>query len=94
MMVLINYLPLCFQAIQGVSAMESGIRILPVIIALIVASILAGGIITVVGYYTPFLIACSAFMSIGAGLITCFKVETKSPISVGYQVLLGFGIGL
>jgi hypothetical protein len=54
--VLIFYLPLYFQSIKGVSATKSGIDVLPLILSNVVASIVAGGLITVVGYYTPFII--------------------------------------
>ncbi|TVY85231.1 Rubrofusarin-specific efflux pump aurT [Lachnellula suecica] len=91
---LVYFLPVWFQAIQGVSAVESGIRVLPVIIALVVSSIIAGGLVSAVGYYTPFLIACSVVMSVGAGLMTTFQVDTRHALWIGYQVIYGFGIGL
>lgn len=94
MMAVVYYLPLWFQAIQNVDAVQSGIRILPMIIAIVVASIFAGPTVSVVGYYTPFLIASSAVMAVGAGLLMLFKVDTAQPIWIGYQVVFGFGIGL
>jgi hypothetical protein len=94
MTVLVYFLPVWFQAIEGVSAIESGIRVLPLIIALVASSIIAGGSVSAVGYYTPFLIACSVVMSVGAGLMTTFKVDTRKALWIGYQVIYGFGIGL
>ena len=52
--IIISYLPIWCQVIQGVSATESGIRLLPLILALVVASLVAGGLVSKVGYYTPF----------------------------------------
>lgn len=92
--VIVYFLPVWFQAIQGVSAIESGVRLLPVIVALVVSSIIAGGSVSAVGYYTPFLIACSIVMSVGAGLLTTFKVDSRKAIWIGYQAIFGFGIGL
>ena len=46
------YIPLWFQAITGVSAVKSGINILPSILSVVVFSIVSGGLVTVVGYYT------------------------------------------
>jgi hypothetical protein len=94
MTVIIYFLPVWFQAIERVSAIESGIRILPLIIALLVASIIAGGTVSALGYYTPMLIGCSIVMSAGAGMMTTFKVDTGKAIWIGYQVIFGFGIGL
>ncbi|MCJ1399120.1 hypothetical protein MMC11_002322 [Xylographa trunciseda] len=88
------YLPVWFQAIEGVNAVQSGIRILPLILAVLVASIFAGGLVTAIGYYTPVLIACSIIMSIGGGLLTTFTVSTPEPLWIGYQVVFGFGVGL
>ena len=65
MMAVVYYLPLWFQAVQNVDAVQSGIRILPIIVAIVVASIFAGPTVSVVGYYTPFLIASSVVMSVG-----------------------------
>jgi hypothetical protein len=88
------YLAIWFQAIQGVNALQSGIRTLPFILGLVVASIVAGGGVTKLGYYTPFMIVGSCFMSIGAGLLTTLKVTSGSPAWIGFQILIGFGMGL
>ncbi|MCJ1395326.1 hypothetical protein MMC18_008210 [Xylographa bjoerkii] len=91
----IYYLPLWFQAIQGVSAIGSGIRNIPLLLGTFVTALLSGWIITKVGYYTPFMIACSVLMSIGAGLMTTFKsVGTGSSEWIGYQTLYGIGLGM
>ncbi|KAI9810458.1 MAG: hypothetical protein M1827_006234 [Pycnora praestabilis] len=94
MMILVYYLPLWFQAIKGVSAVESGIRSLPMIISLVVVSILTGISVTKFGYYTPFMIASAVLMSIGAGLITTLKVDSGHPKWIGYQVVFGLGLGM
>jgi MFS family permease len=88
------YLPIWFQAIKGVNALESGIRGLPFILALVFSSIIAGGGVSQTGYYTPFMIACSCLMSIGAGLLTTLRLDSGSGEWIGYQVLAGLGMGL
>ncbi|KIH87846.1 MFS aflatoxin efflux pump [Sporothrix brasiliensis 5110] len=94
MMIFIYYLPIWFQAIQGVSAVNSGIRTLPLVLGMVVASIGSGVAISRVGYYSPFMISGVVFMSIGAGLLTTLQVDTGSSKWIGYQVLFGFGMGL
>lgn len=94
MNLIVYYLPIWFQAIKGASAVKSGVMNLPMILGLVVASIMGGGLVTALGYYTPFMIASSILMSIGAGLITTFTPETGHPEWIGYQVLFGFGIGI
>lgn len=38
--------------------------------------------------------ASSCLMSIGAGLISAWRIDTRSGMWIGYQIMLGFGIGL
>ena len=90
---LVYYLPIWFQAIKGTTATESGIRNLPMIMGLVVTSVLSGFIITKIGYYTPFMIASSVFVAIGAGLMSTFKVNTGHAAWIGYQAIFGFGMG-
>lgn len=87
------YLPLWFQVIDGVSAVDSGIRLLPMLLSLVVASILTGGLVSRIGYYTPFLMLGIVLSSIGAGLLTTLGVHTSSAKWIGFQVLYGFGLG-
>ncbi|KAJ7075565.1 major facilitator superfamily domain-containing protein [Mycena belliarum] len=91
--ILVYFLPIWFQAIKGVSAVKSGIDNLPMILSLVISSLIAGGVITVVGYYTPFMILSSVLMAVGAGLITTFTPATGSARWIGFQVVYGFGVG-
>ena len=94
MMVWIYFLPIYFQAIFGSSAIRSGIQLLPFVLSVVIGSILAGGLVTAIGYYTPFSILSSCVMSVGAGLCSTFGVHTEAPRWIGYQIIVGFGIGL
>jgi hypothetical protein len=92
--ILTYYMPIWFQAVKGVSAVRSGIMNLPLILGVVFASIITGGLVTVIGYYTPFMIASSVAMSIGCGLITTFMPSTGHSAWIGYQALSGLGVGL
>ena len=94
MMIFIYYLPIYFQAIRGVSAVQSGIRTLPLVLGMVVAAMSSGIVITRVGYYTPFMLAGVCFMSVGAGLLTTLQPDTPSSHWIGYQFLYGWGLGL
>ena len=94
MMLMIYYIPIWFQAIKDVSAVKSGINVLPLILGLVVASISAGILVNRIGYYAPFMILNSILMSIGAGLITTWTPSTGHSKWIGYQALYGFGLGL
>ena len=90
----IYYVPIWFQAIKGTSATESGIRNLPMILSLVIFSLIAGGLVTATGYFTPFMIASSILMAIGAGLIATFKVDSPPAHWIGYQIVYGLGVGI
>ncbi|KAJ5612142.1 hypothetical protein N7510_005336 [Penicillium lagena] len=92
--VITYYLPIWFQAIKGATAMKSGIMNLPLIISVVVVSILAGGLVTACGYYTPFMLASSVIMTIGAGLLTTLETNSNHSKWIGYQALFGIGLGL
>ena len=84
---------LYFQAIQGVSAVQAGIKILPLLLACVLASIATGGLISVIGYYGAIILPSLVLFSIGAGLITTFDIDTPLREWFGFQVLCGLGIG-
>jgi hypothetical protein len=67
---------------------------LPLIISVVVLGILAGGLVTACGYYTPFMIASSIIMTIGAGLLSTLEVDSGHPKWIGYQVVFGVGLGM
>ncbi|KAF2724191.1 MFS general substrate transporter [Polychaeton citri CBS 116435] len=91
---MVYYLPIWFQAIEGVDAMQSGIRSIALVLSLVVASMAAGvAVATVVGYYNPFMIASSVLASVGAGMLCLLKVDSKAGVWIGYQILYGIGIG-
>ncbi|XXG95876.1 hypothetical protein Hte_002148 [Hypoxylon texense] len=91
---LIYYLSLYFQAIQGDSAVEAGMKLLPLLISVVVSSIVSGGLITATGYYNPFILAEIAMVAVGAGLITTFDLRTPFARWFGYQVVDGLGVGV
>ncbi|KAJ7197976.1 major facilitator superfamily domain-containing protein [Mycena pura] len=88
------YLPIWFQAIHGVSAVHSGIDNLPLILSLVVGSLLAGGLITRIGYYAPFMIAGSVVAAVGTGLVSTFTTTSNHRRWIPFQVICGFGIGI
>ncbi|KAK9495527.1 major facilitator superfamily domain-containing protein [Lipomyces doorenjongii] len=94
MITLVYFVPLWFQAIKGVSAVQSGINTLPLVLSLVIAAIISGATITRTGWYNPWMILCSVLMAIGAGFLTTFQVDTGSAKWIGYQCLFGFGLGM
>ncbi|CAI7623242.1 unnamed protein product [Penicillium glandicola] len=92
--VFVYFLPIWFQCIKGSSAVESGIHLLPMMLSMVVGSIGGGIANSKLGYYTPLAIIGSCIMSVGAGLLTTFQVDTGEGKWIGYQVVYGIGLGL
>ncbi|KAH0543535.1 hypothetical protein GP486_008571, partial [Trichoglossum hirsutum] len=92
--VLIFYLPLYFQSVKGSSATKSGIQVLPLFLSTVLSSIASGVLITLVGYYTPFVISGTALFCIGTGLISTYSTHTSFGRWFGYQILTGAGVGV
>ncbi|KAF3766716.1 MFS general substrate transporter [Cryphonectria parasitica EP155] len=92
--IMIYYVPIWFQAILGVTALQSGIRVLPLLLASVIAAFLCGAAVTVLGYITPFMFLGTIFMATGGGLIHTWTPDTGSPVWIGYQVLFGLGFGM
>ncbi|CAM1511984.1 Fc.00g094970.m01.CDS01 [Cosmosporella sp. VM-42] len=90
----IYFLPIWFQAVQGASAISSGVRNLPMLLGLVLFSILSGAAVSLWGFYTPFMIAGSGLMAIGFGLVTTFTPDTKAASWIGYQLMAGIGVGI
>ncbi|KAJ6553897.1 hypothetical protein B0H10DRAFT_2241681 [Mycena sp. CBHHK59/15] len=91
--IIVFYLPIWFQAVRGVSAVKSGIDNLPMILSVVVSSLLAGSVITILGYYTPFILLSTVLMSVGAGLLSTFTPSTGHVHWIGYQIVFGLGVG-
>lgn len=94
MQIVLCYVPIWFQAIQGVSAVNSGIRTLALVIPMVIASGGSGIVCNRIGLYAPQMILGSVIMSVGAGMLTTWDVHASSGKWIGYQVLYGFGMGL
>jgi hypothetical protein len=51
----IYYLPFYFQGVKGTTAEQSGIRTIPYLVSNTLFAIFTGGMVTALGYYTPFI---------------------------------------
>ncbi|SPQ26996.1 770aff45-55b9-455e-916d-ad9c0db39ba7 [Thermothielavioides terrestris] len=91
---LVYYLSLYFQAIQHDSAVQAGIKLLPMLISVVITSVGTGGLISAVGYYNPFILPCMVLFTVGAGMITTFSLDSPFRVWFGYQVLTGLGVGV
>ncbi|GIJ86447.1 hypothetical protein Asppvi_005336 [Aspergillus pseudoviridinutans] len=91
---MVYYLPIWFQAIKGASPVQSGIMCLPLMLSMVLFSFVTGGGVTALGNFLPFFYAATVLSTIAAGLMTTFTVTTGHSKWIGYQVLLGSGVGM
>lgn len=88
-------LPIWFQAIQNITPLESGIRILPTTLSIAVFSFLSGLGVAKTGYYTPFMIVGVAMLTAGAFFTgTALTVSSSASIWISCQLLYGIGAGI
>ncbi|WIX99702.1 MDR family MFS transporter [Amycolatopsis mongoliensis] len=90
----LSYLPTYMQYVQGTSATSSGVRLLPMVLALLVASIAAGNAVSRTGRYKIFPLVGAAGMTIGLYLLSRLDTDTGFWEASAYMAVLGLGIGL
>lgn len=90
----VYYLPFYFQAVLGNTALQSGIRTLPYLMALLLTPMISGILITLVGYYVPFMLVGSTLITIGSGLLFTLSPHSTKGQWISYQILAAFGAGL
>ncbi|CAG8587757.1 3366_t:CDS:2 [Cetraspora pellucida] len=92
---MVFYTPLYFQVMKGVSATESGLLILPLILGLVIFSAVAGLITTYTGRVREIIWIGSLISVAGAVLISIFfDISSTTGQQIGYLLLIGCGFGL
>jgi EmrB/QacA subfamily drug resistance transporter len=89
----INFLPLYQQTVQGSSATNSGLLLLPMMLAMMVVSIFAGQVITRTGKYKIFPVIGGAGMTIGMIVLSMVDVNTSKLQLALMMAMLGLGMG-
>lgn len=87
------YLPFFYQA-KGRTASQSGIDIIPFMMAVVVGSALSGALANITGRYWYYLVAGPVLGAIASGLLFTIDAATRNSKLIGFQILLGFGLGM
>jgi EmrB/QacA subfamily drug resistance transporter len=87
------FLPLYQQTVQGASATNSGLLLVPLMLASMVTSVVSGRVITRTGRYRMFPIIGGAAMTVGVFLLSTLGDNTSRVTSSLYMVALGLGMG-
>ena len=89
-----TFLPTYLQYVDGDSATVSGVRTLPMVVGLLIASIFSGNVISKTGQYRFFPIVGSLVMAVGLYLLSLMDPDTSAWLASLYMFVLGTGIGL
>ena len=89
----VMFMPLYMQVVQGVSATQSGVSLLPLMAALIVSSILSGRIVARTGKYKLLMIAGGAILFAGVIALTGIDADTTQRDLAWRLALTGIGLG-
>jgi EmrB/QacA subfamily drug resistance transporter len=89
----VTFLPLYQQTVQGASATNSGLLLLPMMLGVMVTSFAIGTAITKTGKYRIYPIIGGAIMAVGMLLLTRLADDTPKWESTSYMVVLGLGMG-
>ena len=89
----VMFMPLYMQVVQGVSATQSGVALLPLMGALIFSSILSGRIVARTGKYKALMIAGGVILVAGVIALTGIDADTASRDLAWRLALTGIGLG-
>ncbi|WP_163016120.1 MFS transporter, partial [Streptomyces sp. Tu 4128] len=89
-----SYLPTFLQMVDGASATESGLLMLPMMGGIVVASIVSGQLISRTGHYRSHPILGSALSVVGMWLLSRLDADTPRLHYSVWMAVLGAGIGM
>ncbi|WP_223166599.1 MDR family MFS transporter [Nonomuraea sp. SYSU D8015] len=88
------YLPQYLQIVKGLSPTHSGLMTLPMVVALFVAGVVSGKIVTRTGRWKVFPVAGLLIVAVGLFLLSRLHVDSGEWL-IGFDVaVLGLGLGL
>ncbi|SOR77560.1 MULTISPECIES: MDR family MFS transporter [Streptomyces] len=90
----LTYLPTYLQYVDGDSATVSGVRTLPMVAGLLIASVFSGGVVSRTGRYRIFPIVGALVMGAGLFLMSLMGPDTGAWLESLYMFVMGTGIGL
>ena len=91
---ILYYLPIYFQSVYNNSPIDSGVKMLALIIPLTFAAMAQGYALYKIGIVPIFWMVGGALGSIGCGLFYTMDTNTSTGKWIGYQIIVGFTTGL
>ena len=88
------YLPVFLQISLAMSATHSGLLLVPMLTASLVASLVSGRMVARWGRYRSVVLAGSLLLGVGLALLSTVSVSTSPPVAAGYLVVFGLSMGI
>jgi EmrB/QacA subfamily drug resistance transporter len=89
----VMFMPLYMQVVQGNSATESGLSLLPLMAGHIFSTVLSGRLVSRTGRYKPIMVAGGIVLIVGVMTLTQISADTTTTDLAWRLALTGLGIG-
>ena len=89
----VYYVPLFFEFTRGDTAIKAAVRILPIIVLSVTATVASGVSISITGFYTPWYLVGGSLVIIGYSFLHKITSTTSDAAIYCYLVLIGAGTG-
>ncbi|TLD20282.1 hypothetical protein PspLS_08706 [Pyricularia sp. CBS 133598] len=90
---MLPYISIYHQAIQGVTADEAGLRLLPISLTAVLSSVLSGILISRLNRFNALLLIELVFVAVAAGLMSTLSIGTQPSSWVPFEIIWGLGVG-
>ncbi|KAJ2449792.1 hypothetical protein GGF42_004668 [Coemansia sp. RSA 2424] len=90
----IFYFPVYLSVAQNATAINAGTHLISLMLAISVASVVSGVLITKTGIYLPFIWSGVAINVAGMGLFVLIGTNPSNGLLIGIPIVFGVGIGL
>ncbi|GLU47948.1 MDR family MFS transporter [Nocardiopsis ansamitocini] len=89
----VSYLPTFLQMVNGATATESGLMMIPMVVGMLTATISTGRLVSATGRYKIYPIAGSLILAVGLFLLSRISVDSSYLFTATGMFVLGLGVG-
>ncbi|KAF1941641.1 MFS gliotoxin efflux transporter glia [Clathrospora elynae] len=87
-------LPIQFQSVNNITASQSGVRLIPLVLGISVFTMISNGLLTFWRHYKPFFLVGALFAVGGNSMIYTLDASTPTKGWVGCELVTAIGVGL
>ncbi|MER7850390.1 DHA2 family efflux MFS transporter permease subunit [Kitasatospora sp. NPDC096077] len=93
MVAAMTFLPIFQQTVQGASATNAGLLMLPLLLSMVAVNLFAGQLISGKGNFTRYALIGSALIALGVFLLSLMDIGTGPWVTGAYMAVFGAGLG-